>query len=161
MCVSLGCIPGWHSRHEAGFLSLLNDPADPFFAGQSFFHLRLSLEGPGMMAGQEVPAPTMMEGSEPIPPEAAESMKPAMPTSSQIEESILGSKSAYVDQAPEPIPTPEPVQPTGFGSTPVTAEFSSSKYESDDDSTPPGLEEEATTGFSPKAPPVSTSPAAS
>ncbi|MGY5879713.1 MAG: zinc-ribbon domain-containing protein [Candidatus Thorarchaeota archaeon] len=119
------------------------------------------LEGPGMMAAEEVPAPTMMEGSEPLPPEAADMMKPAMPTSSQIEESILGSRSAYVDQAPEPIPTPEPVQPTGFGSTPVTAEFSSSKYESDDDATPPGLEEDATTGFSPQAPPVSTTPAPS
>ena len=116
------------------------------------------LEGPGMMAGQDVPPPTMMEGSEPLPPEAAEMMKPAMPTSSQIEESILGARSAYVEQtptpAPDPTPTPEAVQPTGFGSTPVAAEFSSSKYESDGDSAPPGSDAEPSTGFAPHTPPV-------
>lgn len=68
------------------------------------------LEGPGMMAGgEEVPPPTMMEGSEPLPPEAAAFMPKAGPTSSQIEESILGSKSAFVEHPPEP--EPEPVMP--------------------------------------------------
>ncbi|MFW9768903.1 MAG: zinc ribbon domain-containing protein [Candidatus Thorarchaeota archaeon] len=71
------------------------------------------LEGPGMMAGgEEIPPPTMMDGSEPLPPEAADMMMPqAGPTASQIEESILGSKSAYVEKPvePEPEPIPEPV----------------------------------------------------
>jgi hypothetical protein len=68
------------------------------------------LEGPGMMPGtEEIPAPTMMEGSEPLPPEAAADMMPQVgPSASQIEESILGSKSAYVDQPPEPEPAPIP-----------------------------------------------------
>jgi len=124
--------------------------------------VRELLEGPGMMPGQDVPAPTMMEGSEPLPPGATNMMKPAMPTSSQIEESILGSKSAYVEHAPTPEATqpPEPTQPTGLGSTPVVVDFTSSKYESDDDSAPPGIEN-PTTGFTPRAPPVSAAPATS
>ncbi|MFW9807072.1 MAG: zinc ribbon domain-containing protein [Candidatus Thorarchaeota archaeon] len=78
------------------------------------------LEGPGMMGGGDVPPPTMMEGSEPLPPEAAEFMPQSGPTASQIEESILGSKSAYVDKPPEPEPEPEPV-------------VSASQYEMEDD----------------------------
>jgi hypothetical protein len=102
------------------------------------------LEGPGLMAGgEDIPAPTMMEGSEPLPPEAAHMMPPAGPTSTQIEESILGSKSAYVDQVPEP--EPEPV-----AETPVTPEFStSSRY--GEEGTVPVIE--ATTAEEP-APPV-------
>ena len=85
------------------------------------------LEGPGMMAGgEEVPPPTMMEGSEPLPPEAAEFMPKAGPTSAQIEESILGSKSAYVEHPPEPEPEPEPfVAPSpGVGVSPETSSLS-------------------------------------
>jgi hypothetical protein len=69
------------------------------------------LEGPGMMGGGEIPQPTMMEGSEPLPPEAAAMMPQAGPSAAQIEESILGSKSAYVDKPPEP--EPEPVVEAG------------------------------------------------
>ncbi|MHA1964526.1 MAG: zinc ribbon domain-containing protein [Candidatus Thorarchaeota archaeon] len=91
------------------------------------------LEGPGMMAGgDEVPPPTMMEGSEPLPPEAAHLMPPAGPTAEQIEESILGSKSAYVDQEPEPEPEPEPIATPPVGEGPISPELSaesSSQYE--------------------------------
>ncbi len=96
------------------------------------------LEGPGMMAGgEEIPQPTMMEGSEPLPPEAAHLMPPAGPSSAQIEESILGSKSAYVDQVPEPEPEPVPAAapPVGEGSVSpeLSADFSSSRYEMEGD----------------------------
>jgi hypothetical protein len=85
------------------------------------------LEGPGMMAGgEEVPQPTMMEGSEPLPPEAAAFMPKAGPTSSQIEESILGSKSAFVEHHPEP--EPEPVIPPS-PDTGIPHETSSLSYE--------------------------------
>ncbi len=95
------------------------------------------LEGPGMMAGgEDIPQPTMMAGSEPLPPEAAHLMPPAGPSSAQIEESILGAKSAYVDQTPEPEPEPEPVAtPPVVDSTvdpELSAEFSSSRYEMED-----------------------------
>ena len=67
------------------------------------------LEGPAMMVGaEEIPAPTMMEGSEPLPPEAQAMMQPSMPTSSQLEESILGSKSVFVEH---PTPVEEPIEP--------------------------------------------------
>ncbi len=67
------------------------------------------LEGPGMMEGMEdIPPPRMMEGSEPLPPEAMDLMPPSGPTSSQIEESILGARSAYIEHPPEPEPEPEP-----------------------------------------------------
>lgn len=70
------------------------------------------LEGPGMMpGGEDIPAPTMMEGSEPLPPEATDMMPQVGPSATQIEESILGSKSAYVDQVAEPEPEPTPVVP--------------------------------------------------
>jgi len=114
--------------------------------------VRELLEGPAMMAGEEVPPPTMMEGSEPLPPEAAAMMTPNMPTSSQIEESILGSKSAYVDQEPAPA---QPEVPVG---APIPEEFASSKYESVPE-TPTGAEEDATTGFAPHTPPAAKPPA--
>jgi hypothetical protein len=128
--------------------------------------VRELLEGPGMMSGQEVPTPTMMEGSEPLPPEAGEIMTPSMPTSSQIEESILGTRSAYVEHAPVPesesipTPTPEIAQPTGIETTPVASEFTSSKYESDIESAPPGVKE-STAEFTPQSPPVYAEPAQS
>jgi len=115
------------------------------------------LEGPGMMdTGGEVPAPTMMEGSEPLPPEAAEMMTPSMPTSAQIEESILGSRSVFVDKDPEP--EAPPMQPEPEVSSALTTGFNSSKYE-EDATAPPGTEEEATTGFAAQAPPVTEAPA--
>ncbi|MHA2352932.1 MAG: zinc finger Ran-binding domain-containing protein [Candidatus Thorarchaeota archaeon] len=90
------------------------------------------LEGPGVMAGgEDVPPPTMMEGSEPLPPEAAHLMPPAGPTASQIEESILGSKSAYVEQPPEPEPEPVVAPPVADG--PVSAEVPSTEYEMEGD----------------------------
>ncbi|TFG98898.1 hypothetical protein E4H12_04580 [Candidatus Thorarchaeota archaeon] len=115
--------------------------------------VRELLEGPGMMSGQDVPAPTMMEGSELLPPEAAQMMKPTMPTSSQLEASIIGSKSAYADNSP----APTPVQPKAPVSTPVPEEFASSKYESEVEA-PSRMEEEATTGFAPHTPPVAKAP---
>ncbi|MFW9974785.1 MAG: hypothetical protein ACFFDQ_05950 [Candidatus Thorarchaeota archaeon] len=67
------------------------------------------LEGPGMMEGvEDIPPPRMMEGSEPLPPEAVDLMPPTGPTASQIEESILGARSAYIEHPPEPEPEPEP-----------------------------------------------------
>jgi len=98
----------------------------------------------------------MMEGSEPLPPEAAEMMTPSMPTSAQIEESILGSKSAFVDKAPESVAPP--IQPIPEVSSALTTGFSSSKYE-EDTTAPPGTEEEVTTGFASHAPPVTEAPA--
>ena len=98
--------------------------------------VRELLEGPGMMAGgEEVPPPTMMEGSEPLPPEAAHLMPPTGPTSKQIEQSILGSKSAYRDIEPEPEPEPIIAPPVGDepGSSELTTGFSSSRYEMEGD----------------------------
>lgn len=124
--------------------------------------VRELLEGPGMMPGQEVPPPTMMEGSEPLPPEAAGMMQPSMPTSSQIEESILGSKSAFIEKPVAPTPTPSPApnpEPVTLEATTVITdaeEFTSSKYEEDS-----GTEQEATTtGFSPHTTPVKEVPPA-
>ncbi|MBY8997302.1 MAG: hypothetical protein KGD60_06190 [Candidatus Thorarchaeota archaeon] len=94
------------------------------------------LEGPGVMAGgEDMPPPTMMAGSEPLPPEAAHMMPPAGPSSAQIEQSILGSKSAYVDQEPEPVPASIVTPPVGDGavSPALSAEFSSTKYEMEGD----------------------------
>ncbi len=133
------------------------------------------LEGPGMMSGQGVPPPTMMEGSEPLPPETSPMVTPSMPTSEQIEESILGSRSAYVEKAPEPVPEPEGASPSvppsaapameEIVATTVPPEapkaaagFTSAKYEGVEESAPPGTEEEATTGFTPQAPPVTEAP---
>jgi len=123
--------------------------------------VRELLEGPGMMATEEAPPPTMMEGSEPLPPEAAEMMKPTMPTTSQIEESILGSKSAYVEkpQAPKPAPPPTPDTVTLEATTvsPTGEEFTSSRYETVSEIQE---EEEATTGFTPHTTPVKEVPPA-
>ena len=115
------------------------------------------LEGPGMMnTGDEVPMPTMMEGSEPLPPDAEGLMTPTMPTASQIEESILGSKSVFVDTHPEP--ESSKMQPEPQVSSAATTGFSSSKYEPDE-TVPPGTEEEAVTGFAAHTPPVTEAPA--
>lgn len=119
--------------------------------------VRELLEGPGMMdTGEEIPTPTMMEGSEPLPPEAAAMMTPSMPTSSQIEESILGSRSVLIDKGPEP--ESPPIQPEPQDSTPITTGFSSSKYEQEA-TVPPGTEEEAVTGFAAHTPPITEAPA--
>ncbi|MFX1482399.1 MAG: zinc finger Ran-binding domain-containing protein [Promethearchaeota archaeon] len=96
------------------------------------------LEGPGMM-GEDVPQPTMMEGSEPLPPEAQQFMPPPGPSAAQIEESILGSKSAYVDKPvePEPEPVMEPtVTPETLGGTPVIEALT---YEEPDTATDTGF----------------------
>lgn len=120
--------------------------------------VRELLEGPGMMdTGEEVPAPTMMEGSEPLPPEAAEMMTPNIPTASQIEESILGSKSAFIEKAPEP--EAPAMQPETQVSSAITTGFNSSKYEQEA-AVPPGTEEEAVTGFTAHTPPVTDAPPA-
>jgi hypothetical protein len=118
------------------------------------------LEGPGMMpGGEEVPPPTMMEGSEPLPPEAAHLMPQGGPTQSQIEESILGSKSAFVDQTPEPEPEPEPVVTPPGTEGPISPEvatgFSSAQYEMEGET--PVLE--ATTVPTPTDEPVAPTPA--
>lgn len=87
------------------------------------------LEGPGLMEGtEEIPQPKMMEGSEPLPPEAAEMMMPSKPSSKQIEQQILGSKSAYVEKEPEPVLDAHTVEDIPVTSE-ISAEFSSSKYE--------------------------------
>lgn len=85
------------------------------------------LEGPGMMAGgEEIPAPAMMAGSEPLPPGAEDMMPQVGPTPTQIEESILGAKSGYVEQPPEPEPVlPEAAVtpgPPAAGGEPVVLE---------------------------------------
>lgn len=117
--------------------------------------VRELLEGPGTIGIQEeIPQPTMMEGSEPLPPEAEAMMVPSMPTSTDIEETILGSRSAFVVKPDELEPTSVPSQ----APAPVAPEFSSSKYENAID-TPPGTEE-ATTGFAPQTPPVTETPTA-
>jgi hypothetical protein len=135
--------------------------------------VRELLEGPGMMAGgEEVPPPTMMAGSEPLSPEAAHLMPPAGPTSSQIEHSILGSKSAYRDQPPEPVPEPVAVPPVGGGpvSPELSAEFSSSRYEMEGDvpvleattveEVPAAASEPEATPFAPVAKPAPATPKA-
>lgn len=122
------------------------------------------LEGPGMMGGEDIPAPTMMEGSEPLPPEAQEFMPPAGPSASQIEESILGAKSAYVDKPPEP----EPVMETPVMTEP-SAEFAPSLEYVDEGGIPvieaTTIDEtasaESDTGFTPataSAPETATAP---
>lgn len=114
------------------------------------------LEGPGMMAGAEdIPAPTMMEGSEPLPPEAEEFMKPNMPTSSQIEESILGAKSAFVEKpktATAKAPHTASHTMESKVSPELSTEFTSKKYEQEYESS--DIEEpDETTGFIAHTPP--------
>jgi hypothetical protein len=95
--------------------------------------VRELLEGPGAMAGTEdVPAPRMMEGSEPLPPEAEHMVAPSVPTSSQIEESILGSKSGYVDKPIRAVPKSSEIEAhEGHASVSpkFSTGFSSSRYE--------------------------------
>jgi hypothetical protein len=94
--------------------------------------VRELLEGPGaMMGSEEVPAPRMMEGSEPLPPEGEMMVRPSVPTSSQIEESILGSKSGFVEKPKQPAAhtAPTQTQTDGRVSPQLSADFSSSRYE--------------------------------
>ncbi len=91
------------------------------------------LEGPEAMAARgEIPTPTMMEGSEPLPPEAEHIMAPAIPTSDQIESSILGSKSVFVqgDESPAEEDVKSPFAPA------VGDEFSSSRYDQESSDVP-------------------------
>ncbi|MGY5875934.1 MAG: hypothetical protein RTU30_09325 [Candidatus Thorarchaeota archaeon] len=91
------------------------------------------LEGPEAMAARgEIPTPTMMEGSEPLPAEAEHMIAPSAPTTDQIESSILGSKSAYVqgDAQPAEEEVKSPFAPA------VSDEFSSSRYEGADTDIP-------------------------
>jgi len=89
------------------------------------------LEGPGSIGGDDIPTPKMMEGSEPLPPEAAHMMPHTGPSAAQIEESILGSKSAYIEQTPEPEPVAEPsITPD------LSAEFSTSSRYGDEGAVP-------------------------
>jgi hypothetical protein len=94
--------------------------------------VRELLEGPGSMTGSEdIPAPRMMEGSEQMPPEAESMIQPSIPTSSQIEESILGSKSGYVDRpkhAATPPPEVEDYQKDVRVQPEISADFTSSRY---------------------------------
>ncbi|MHA2265127.1 MAG: hypothetical protein ACXAEN_22260, partial [Candidatus Thorarchaeota archaeon] len=76
------------------------------------------LEGPGMMEGSEPPATPGVDQPLMTPEGVIPEMAPQMPTSEQIEEQILGSKSAFV--APQ-TPDPEPAPPT-IEHTPVPAE---------------------------------------
>lgn len=99
--------------------------------------VRELLEGPGAMMGtEEVPPPRMMEGSEPLPPEAEGMVAPSMPTSSQIEESILGSKSGFVDK-PKATPAKPPHTDVYSEERQVSSEastgFSSSRYEQEEE----------------------------
>jgi hypothetical protein len=126
--------------------------------------VRELLEGPGMMAGgEEVPQPRMMEGSEPLPPEAAHLIPPSRPTSKQLEESILGSKSGYVDHShkPEPEPIVTPTEGVESVSPELSTEFSSSRYEMENGVpvleaiTAPEVSEPVATPFAPVDKPVS------
>jgi len=99
--------------------------------------VRELLEGPGAMMGtEEVPPPRMMEGSEPLPPEAETMVTPAMPTSKQIEESILGSKSGYVDKPKQAATQPPPIEAhhkESRVSSQISEDFSSSRYEQEEE----------------------------
>jgi hypothetical protein len=125
--------------------------------------VRELLEGPGMMGGEDIPPPKMMEGSEPLPPEAAHMMPPAGPTAAQIEESILGSKSAYVEQTPEP--EPEPAAKASV-SPELSAEFSTSSRNGEEGSVPvieaitaeEPSQPVSDTGFAPASPTPATTP---
>lgn len=105
--------------------------------------VRELLEGPGAMMGtEEIPAPRMMEGSEPLPPEANEMVVPSVPSSSQIEESILGSKSAFVEKKkPAPAPQEDMVEIEAQTVTSdVSEEFSSSRYSEEEETPAQGAE---------------------
>ncbi|MHA1935885.1 MAG: hypothetical protein ACW97A_11430, partial [Candidatus Thorarchaeota archaeon] len=82
------------------------------------------LEGPGMMEGSEPPATPGVDQPITTPEGVIPEMAPQMPTSEQIEEQILGSKSAFV--APQ-TPDPEPAPPT-IEHTPVPADGDSTGF---------------------------------
>jgi hypothetical protein len=117
--------------------------------------VRELLEGPGAMEGtEEVPPPRMMEGSEPLPPEAESMVTPSMPTSAQIEESILGSKSGFVDKpkpAPSRPPPTESYHEEGRVSSQVSADFASSRYEQGEENSEGADETGEITWSSPEA----------
>ena len=125
--------------------------------------VRELLEGPGAMMGtEEVPPPRMMEGSEPLPPEAEGMVAPSMPTSSQIEESILGSKSGFVDK-PKPAPAPPPSTDAYPEESPATPQastgFSSSRYEQEGEVSDGGDTAEEISWSEPDAPEAPKEPA--
>lgn len=94
--------------------------------------LETSAELDSEVSSSEVPTPSMMEGSEPIPPEAAELMKPAVTKPEEVEEQILGAKSAFVaPKDEEPSLVPEPPSETGFSPS-ISDDFTSAKYEQED-----------------------------
>ncbi|MFQ5833156.1 MAG: hypothetical protein ACE5H4_10670 [Candidatus Thorarchaeota archaeon] len=91
--------------------------------------LETSAELEAEVSSPEVPAPRMMEGSEPQPPEAAELMKPEVTKPEEVEEQILGAKSAFVapkEEAPSEVTGPP--SETGFSPS-VSDDFTSAKYE--------------------------------
>ncbi len=116
--------------------------------------VRELLEGPGAMMGtEEIPPPRMMDGSEPLPPEAEGMVTPSMPTSSQIEESILGSKSGFVDKptkAPTQAPPIETQHEESRVSPQVSTGFSSSRYEQEEEASEGGDETEEMAWSSPE-----------
>jgi len=96
--------------------------------------VRELLEQTAEYSAAEAQAPTLMEGSEPLPPDAAHMTAPAMPTPADVEHSILGAKSALVEQptskptlavaevTPQVPPALEDeVASTGFASAPAPA----------------------------------------
>ena len=123
--------------------------------------VRELLEGPGAMAGsEEVPAPRMMEGSEPLPPEAEGMTAPSAPTSSQLEESILGSKSAFVEkqsQGAKHSPSSPPQEESRLPPS-LSTGFSSSRYEQEGEN-PEGTEDGGEIAWSsPETPTASAKP---
>jgi len=125
--------------------------------------VRELLEGPGAMVGtEEVPPPRMMEGSEPLPPEAEAMVAPSMPTSSQIEESILGSKSGFVDKpkkAPAQSPSIETQHEESRVSSQIASDFSSSRYEKEEEASDEAEGEDEITWSTPESPPTAKEPA--
>ena len=75
--------------------------------------VRELLEGPGMMEGSETPESPSADQPVMNPEDVSPEMAPQMPTSEQIEEQILGSKSAFVaPQTPDPESAPPPIANT-------------------------------------------------
>jgi hypothetical protein len=103
----------------------------------------------------------MMEGSEPLPPEAEGMMAPSAPTSSQLEESILGSKSAFVEKESQGAKrSPSRMsQEESRVSPSLSADFSSSRYEQETE-TPTDTEEAGEIAWaSPETPRAPAEPA--
>ena len=123
--------------------------------------VRELLEGPGAMAGsEEVPAPRMMEGSEPLPPEAEGMMTTSAPTSSQLEESILGSKSAFVDKqgrGTKHLSSDTPQEQSRVSPS-LSADFSSSRYEPEGEKSQNVEDVEEIAWSSPEEPAASAKP---